>query len=133
MHAAIIDARPLACQAPDQLKPGQLAKRKHQITDVLHMVSLSSSSSSSQFPPHPSRSSPHPAPTPPLVPPPPLSVPHAQGVRARTNVCVCAFAHGLKALFSLWQRQLVPARHGRSTVLRVATCVMVMSLVTCAS
>lgn len=25
-------------QAPEQLKPGQLAKRKHQITDVLHMV-----------------------------------------------------------------------------------------------
>ncbi len=28
----------LPSQAPEQLKPGQLAKRKHQITDVLHQV-----------------------------------------------------------------------------------------------
>jgi hypothetical protein len=36
-HLGIVD-HILPSQAPEQLKPGQLAKRKHQITDVLHQV-----------------------------------------------------------------------------------------------
>jgi hypothetical protein len=42
-------------QAPSQLKPGQLAKRKHQITDVLHSVPCKSTctrSTAPAMPPH---------------------------------------------------------------------------------